>query len=222
MKKIIKSNKLSANFYRCNDVVKIAQELLGKVICSNIGGLYSSAIITETESYAGICDRASHAFGGRYTKRTKVMYEAGGVAYIYLCYGLHHLFNIVTGDEGNPHAVLLRGVTALEGKEIMMQRRKAISIDKLFISGPGTTAQALGFSVKYNQTDLTKNLIWIEDRGIIVSKKEIIIGPRIGVDYAGEDAKLPYRFLWKLANIKNNQLTKNSNIAWRTATPAST
>jgi DNA-3-methyladenine glycosylase len=190
--------KLNYNFYRRNDVVLIAEELLGKVIHSNIDGFLTSGIITETEAYAGSTDRASHAFGNRRTARTEVMYSAGGVAYVYLCYGIHHLFNVVTGEEGNPHAVLLRGIHPLKGIEHMKKRRKISVMKKTFSSGPGSCAKALGFHVKHSGIDLTKNLIWIADQNIKIPKKEIITTPRIGIDYAGKDAKLPYRFVWEM------------------------
>jgi len=193
--------KLSYNFYQRNDVVLIAKELLGKVIYSNIDGFLTSGIITETEAYAGITDRASHAFGNRRTARTEVMYKKGGTAYVYLCYGIHHLFNVVTGEAENPHAVLIRAIHPLEGINHMKKRRKISVIKKTFSSGPGTCAKALGFHTKHSGTDLTKDLIWIEDQNIKIPKKDIIITPRIGIDYAGEDAKLPYRFVWKSEKI---------------------
>ncbi len=190
--------KLNYDFYQREDVVLIAKELLGKVICSNIDGFFTSAIITETEAYAGINDRASHAFGNRRTARTETMYKAGGISYIYLCYGIHHLFNVVTNKAENPHAVLIRAVHPLEGTIFMEKRRKMSASKKSFSQGPGSSSKALGFNIKYDAVDLTENLIWIEDRNIKIRSEEIIITPRIGVDYAGEDAKLPYRFLFKI------------------------
>ncbi|MBI3509885.1 MAG: DNA-3-methyladenine glycosylase [Bacteroidetes bacterium] len=188
---------LAKSFYAGADVTRIAKKLLGKKICTNFRGQFTSGVITETEAYAGVTDRASHAHGGKFTERTKIMYEKGGTAYIYLCYGIHHLFNIVTNKKGIPHAVLIRAIEPKDGIEIMMKRRKKNKIGKNFSSGPGTVSQALGIHVKYSGADLTSKKIWLEETGIVVPKNEIIIGPRIGVSYAGEDAKLPYRFLWK-------------------------
>ena len=188
--------KLQKEFYRQHDVVKLARELLGKVIFTFINGQYTAGIISETEAYAGAIDKASHAFGGRRSNRTEVMFAAGGVAYIYLCYGIHHLFNVVTGPEGTPHAVLLRGIFPREGIEIMMERRK-VKLGKTFSSGPGTASSALGLKSNMSGTDLSGNTIWIEDLKFKVPENEIYIGPRIGVDYAAEHAALPYRFLIK-------------------------
>jgi len=122
------------------------------------------------------------------------MFAAGGVAYVYLCYGVHHLFNVVTGPEGTPHAILVRGIFPTEGIEIMMQRRK-VKLGKKFSSGPGTSSAALGLKSSMSGTDLLGNIIWIEDMGFNIPENEIYVGPRIGVDYAGDDAALPYRFL---------------------------
>lgn len=187
--------RLPKSFYRHHDVVSIAKKLLGKRLCTFIDGQYTSGIITETEAYAGVTDKASHAYGGRLTERTKVMFDHPGTAYVYLCYGLHHLFNIVTNKKGVPHAVLVRAVQPEEGIEIMLQRRKKKKVDKTLSGGPGTVAQALGIHVKHSGMSLLEELIWVEDAGIKVSDKDIIAGPRVGVDYAGEDAKLPYRFI---------------------------
>jgi DNA-3-methyladenine glycosylase len=193
--------KISKEFYLGQDVVKISRELLGKVLCTKFNGTVTSGIIVETEAYAGITDRASHAYGGRRTKRTEVMYSEGGTAYVYLCYGIHHLFNIVTNKKDVPHAVLIRAVKPLEGIPRMLKRRK-LSLelplkDKAFekiSGGPGTVSQALGISTSHTGEKLSGTKIWIEDRDIKVSGKEIISGPRIGVEYAKEDALLPYRF----------------------------
>lgn len=181
-----------------DDVVKISRELLGKVLCTNIDGLYTSGIITETEAYMGAIDKASHAYNNRRTNRTEVIFGEGGIAYVYLCYGIHHLFNIVTHKKDTPHAILVRAIKPLEGVEIMMQRRNAQKITDKMTIGPGTVSQALGITTKHTGVDLTGDLIWLEDRGITVRPKDIIVGPRVGVDYAGEDALLPYRFrTWK-------------------------
>lgn len=181
---------LPASFYQRADVVRIARELLGKVMVTTFGGVRTSGIITETEAYAGIVDKASHAHGGRRTARNEPMYAAGGIAYVYLCYGIHHLFNVVTNKAGVPHAVLIRGILALHGREIMQQRRGG----QTRTDGPGTLTQALGIRTAHSGTDLRSGPIRIEDHGIAVAKGMVLVGPRIGIDYAGEDALLPYRF----------------------------
>lgn len=188
---------LETDFYTGEDVVSISRALLGKVLCTRIDGLETSAIITETEAYAGITDKGSHAYGNRRTKRTEPLYGPGGRAYIYLCYGIHHLFNVVTNQSGVPHAVLVRGGKALVGKEVMGRRRKKSPSDRSLLNGPGCLARALGITTSLTGTDLTEQLIWIEDRGIAVEDHMIQVSQRIGIDYAGEDALLPYRFILK-------------------------
>lgn len=188
--------KLGIDYYRNADVVNTSKDLVGKVLCSNVDGTFTSGIITETEAYNGVEDKACHAYDGRRTKRTETMYQPGGIAYVYLCYGIHHLFNIVVGRENEPKATLIRGIRPLEGIDVILDRRGKLKIDKTTSAGPGTASQALGITTKLNATDLQSDLIWIEDRNIEVPENEVQVGPRIGVDYAGSDALLPYRFLW--------------------------
>lgn len=175
----------------------LAKALLGKELYTQFDGIVTSGIITETEAYNGVDDRASHAFGGKFTPHTKTMYEAGGICYVYLCYGIHHLFNVVTNIEGVPHAVLIRNIKPLKGLDTILARRNKKKVNKTLSTGPGTLSQALGIKTKHNNTSLLGDTIWIEDAGIEIPENEIIITPRIGVDYAGEDALLPYRFLVK-------------------------
>ena len=186
--------KLGSEFYVRDDVVKIGRELIGKLLCTRIDGDLTSAIICETEAYAGVTDRASHAFGGRRTKRTEPMYGPGGRAYVYLCYGLHHLFNVVTGARDAPHAVLVRAAVPRDGLETMLERRGRARADRSLMAGPGTLSQALGIRTSLTGSTLTGRRIWIEDRGIAIDPADVLTGPRIGVDYAGSDAALPYRF----------------------------
>jgi DNA-3-methyladenine glycosylase len=186
--------KVPLEFYVRDDVVVISRELLGKVLCTKINGLVTKAVITETEAYAGIDDKASHAYGGRRTRRTEPMYGRGGTAYIYLCYGLHHLFNVVTNIAGTPHAVLIRAGKPLEGSDVMQKRRKKERIDKTLLAGPGSLAQALGITTNLTGTSLLGNRIWIEDQRVPLDAEAVIAGPRIGVNYAAEDAKRVYRF----------------------------
>jgi DNA-3-methyladenine glycosylase len=201
--------KLEKDFYLDEDVVKLAKDLLGKFLCTRIDGKLTSGIITETEAYAGAIDKASHAYGNRRTNRTEIMFAEGGVSYVYLCYGIHHLFNIVTNFRDTPHAVLVRAIKPVDGLAEILKRRniltdktpaELIESDKKnkIAGGPGTVSQALGIRTTHTGLDLTGNVIWIEDRGLKIPKKDIIAGPRIGVDYAGEDAKLPYRFVAKI------------------------
>lgn len=186
--------KLTPDFYKRSDVVQIARELLGKVLVTHFDKMRCKAIITETEAYAGETDQASHAYGGRRTARTEVMYADGGVAYIYLIYGIHSLFNVVTNTEGVPHAVLIRAVYPLEGVQAMEQRRNKPARSKGFSAGPGTLAQAMGIHHSQSGLSLSGREIYLEDMGINVHDHQIHTGPRIGVAYAGADALLPYRF----------------------------
>lgn len=191
----IAAKKLETPFYARDDVVEVARDLLGKALCSNIEGRVTKAIITETEAYAGADDRASHAYGGRRTARTEPMFAEGGVAYVYLCYGIHHLFNVVTGRRENPCAVLIRAGLPLAGIDDILARRGKAGVDKTLLSGPGSLAQGLGIRTNQTGTSLLGDQIWIEDHDIEISNDAIVVGPRIGVDYASEDALRPYRFV---------------------------
>ncbi|MCF8258720.1 MAG: DNA-3-methyladenine glycosylase [Flavobacteriales bacterium] len=187
--------KLSPEFYLRTDVVQVARELLGKCLFSRVDGQITAGVITETEAYLGITDRASHAFGNRRTIRTETMYMAGGHSYVYLCYGIHSMFNVVTGPAGMPHAVLVRAIRPVTGLDIILHRRKAAVISSQICNGPGKVCLALGLHFrKHNGLSLLGNEIWIEDYGAVVNDCHIISRPRIGVDYAGDDALLPYRF----------------------------
>tara|TARA_Y100000589_G_scaffold291166_1_gene294466 strand:- start:74132 stop:74728 length:597 start_codon:yes stop_codon:yes gene_type:complete len=187
--------KLTKAYYLNEDVLSIAKDLIGKVLYTKRDGEITAGIITETEAYAGESDKASHAYGGRRTERTETMYKEGGVAYVYLCYGMYHLFNVVTGAKDVPHAVLVRAVYPYENEALILNRRKAKKFHKNLLNGPGKLTLGLGISKNDNNTDLTGNKIWIEDKNIYIPEDKIKITPRIGIDYAGEDAKLPYRFL---------------------------
>ena len=194
--------KIPPSFYTGDDVVAIARDLLGKVLCTRIDGLMTRAIITETEAYAGVDDRASHAFGGRRAGRTEPMFGPGGFAYVYLCYGIHHLFNVVTNEKDVPHAVLVRAGSPLEGLDLMLSRRGKEKEDRSLLGGPGSLAKALGITTGHTGVSLLGNRIWIEDESIRISDDMITIGPRVGVDYAGEDAARPYRFLIDPAELR--------------------
>jgi len=197
--------KLDLSFYTRDDVIKISKDLLGKTLCTNIDNKRTSAIITETEAYAGVDDKASHAYKGRRTQRTEIMFRQGGCAYIYLCYGMYSLFNVVTNIENIPHAVLIRGAVAIDGIETMLQRAGKKKPSDNLLSGPGKLSKAMGLHFSLTGISLLDDVVWIEDNGIIIPQKNIIATPRIGVDYAEEDALLPYRFTTDLEvkNIEN-------------------
>jgi DNA-3-methyladenine glycosylase len=195
------SKEIPLSFYRQTDVVQIARELLGKSLFTESREGVTGGIITETEAYAGVTDKASHAFGGRFTERTQIMYRDGGCAYVYLCYGIHSLFNIVTNCEGVPHAILIRGIFPTVGIDLMLERRKIKKAGADFCKGPGKVSKALG--IHYSHTGILLSAlavndkgmkIWLEDNDNVVKEDDILSTPRVGVDYAEEDALLPYRF----------------------------
>jgi len=194
--------KLDQAFYTRSSVTQIAKDLLGKIIYTRFDGTLTGGIITETEAYEGVTDKASHAYNDRRTERTEIMYSTGGVAYVYLCYGVHHLFNFVTNQKGIPHAVLLRSIYPVKGIPTMEKRINKKFLQKGFSDGPGKLSKALAIKTQHTSQDLTGNTIWVEDKGISINKKDIIVTPRIGVDYAGKDAALPYRFQINLQTIK--------------------
>jgi DNA-3-methyladenine glycosylase len=198
--KALNSNLLSKSFYQREHVVGIAKELLGKVLVTDIDGHFTSGIIVETEAYHGLNDKACHAYNGRRTPRTEVMYKAGGLAYVYLCYGIHSLFNIVTNKDGLADAVLIRAIEPIEGIATMLRRRKMTTSDPRLTAGPGAMSEALGIKTSLTGTDLCGNQIWLEDQGIEYKEEEIVIGTRVGVAYAKEDALLPWRF-----SVKGNK-----------------
>jgi len=189
--------KLPHDFYLNPNVTEVAKQLLGKKLCTFINQQYTSGIITETEAYAGVIDKASHAYNNRLTPRTQTMYQRGGISYVYLCYGIHHLFNVVTSIENIPHAVLVRAVIPTEGIEAMLKRRNKTKINTNLTCGPGAMSQALGITTKLNSLDLTGTTIWIEDVGENYTEKNILSSPRIGVAYAQDHALWPYRFYIK-------------------------
>lgn len=188
--------KLPISFYLRDDVVPIAKELLGKVLVTAFDGKITSGRIVEAEAYEGETDKASHASKGR-TKRTEVMYGEGGTAYIYLCYGIHQMFNIVTAKKNRPHAILIRAVEPLDGSNIMLERIGKTKLDGTLTSGPGKVGKAFGFHTSQCGLSLLSDEIYIADDGFVVKKKDIVSSPRIGVAYAGEHAKWHYRFYIK-------------------------
>lgn len=174
--------------------MQIAKELLGKHLMTSFGGNITGGIIVETEAYEGAKDRASHAYHNRRTARTEVMYARGGCAYVYLCYGIHSLFNIVTNLEDIPHAILVRGIIPVTGIELMKQRTGRREIQPDSGIGPGKVSSLLGIHYSHSGLSLTGDQIWVEDKGFTIGGHQVITGPRIGVSYAGMDALLPYRF----------------------------
>jgi len=189
--------KLPQEFYLDTDVVAISKSLLGKYLFTCIDGVTTGGYIVETEAYNGIVDKAAHSYGGRLTPRTQTMFMQGGIAYVYLCYGIHEMFNIVTSTEGHPQAILIRAVHPTDGIEAMQARRNMPVLKSTITAGPGSVAKALGISRNINAISLQSDTLWLEDRGLNFTDDQITVGPRIGVAYAAEDALLPYRFYVK-------------------------
>ncbi len=187
--------KLQLPFYQNENTLEIAHKLIGKVIVTNFGNAKTSGIIIETEAYTGIVDKASHAYNNKRTARTEVMFGNPGIAYVYLCYGIHSLFNVVTNKPGEPHAVLIRNIKPYKGIAQMLQRRGHNKLTNKLTTGPGTVSQALGIHYSNSGESLLGNKIWIEDCHIKLDKTKIKVTPRIGVSYAGDHALLPYRFV---------------------------
>jgi len=184
-------------FYQNENVLEVAKDLIGKILVTEFEGIKTSGIIVETEAYRGEDDRASHAFPMKKTDRTKTMFLEGGHAYIYLCYGLHHLFNVVTSAEGKPNAVLIRAIQPVLGIEEMLIRRNLARFSTKISAGPACLSQALGITKAWNSHPLSLGkYIWIEEPVQPVDY-QIATTTRVGVDYAGEDALLPWRFYIK-------------------------
>ncbi|MEO7316531.1 MAG: DNA-3-methyladenine glycosylase [Ginsengibacter sp.] len=189
--------KLPLSFYDRKDVLTIAREMLGKVVVTNIDGKITSGRIVETEGYRGTIDKASHAFKGKRTPRNEHMYQAAGTAYIYVCYGMHQMLNIVTNAENIPDAILIRAVEPLNGLNIMAQRTGKVEKDLTITRGPGNVGKSLGIHKLYSGIDLLDELIFLADDGFKFPEESIGVTKRIGVESAGADALLPYRFYLK-------------------------
>lgn len=193
--------KLGTEFYNRQDVVLIARELIGKMLVTCMNGIITSGIIVETEAYVGFTDKASHAYKGRRTMRNEHMYAAPGTAYVYICYGMHHLFNVVTNVANVPDAVLIRAVEPLQGIETMLVRRGQNSLNNTLTKGPGNVSKALGISKVHSGLNVGSDTIFIseENDSACFSWPITSIGSskRIGVESAAEDALLPYRFYVK-------------------------
>jgi DNA-3-methyladenine glycosylase len=185
---------LPCSFYTRPSVLAVARDLLGRVlVVAGPAGQRTSGRIVETEAYRGPRDRASHAWDGRRTARNEAMYGVGGTAYVFFVYGMHYHVNVVTGVEGMPHAVLVRALEPLEGIEAMRRRRPGLP-DRDLTSGPGKLCAALGIDRALDRADLLGDRIWIEPGDGPVPRSRVAVGPRVGVDYAGEWAARPWRF----------------------------
>lgn len=191
--------KLEREFYLRDDTIQIAKDLLGKLlVVPTAANERVSGMIVETEAYLGAIDKAAHSYGNRRTKRTETMFAIGGTAYIFFIYGMYFQFNVVVGEIGSPHAILIRAIEPVENCEIMRQRRGKMP-EKNLTSGPGKLCIALGIDKSFNNEDLLGEKVWLEEYES-VPVEEISSGKRIGIDYAEEFAEKPWRF-W----IKDNK-----------------
>ena len=206
---------LPRDFYAA-DGLTLARELLGKVLIRREGDRLLACVITETEAYMGVGDRASHAYGGRRTQRTRTMYRAGGVAYVYLIYGLYSCMNITANREGNAEAMLIRAGLPAAGEDVMLENLRRSSRAKKAslpaspaawsgkewaerLRGPGRLCSAMGITRADNGRELFSDPgFYVEDWGLGpgIRPAAVLTGPRIGIDYAGEDRDKPWRFVW--------------------------
>ncbi len=198
--------KIPLSFYNRKDVKKIARELLGKILVTHFDGFITSGRIVETEAYVALTDKASHSFGGKRTARNEHMYSAPGTAYVYICYGLHQMMNIVTNEKKIPDAVLIRAIEPLKGIDIMLQRTGKAELDKTLTRGPGNVGKALGIFKHHSGLYLLDEEIYLLDDNHKISEEQIAASKRIGVESAGPDGLLPYRFY-----IRGNKFVSGKN-----------
>ncbi len=199
--------KLPLSFYKRKDVVAIAKDLIGKIVVTNIEGVTSSGRIVETEAYVAHIDKASHAYNGKRTQRNEHMYAEGGSVYVYICYGMHHMLNVVTNDVDVPDAVLIRAIDPMVGIEDMLIRTGKKTLDNTLTKGPGNVAKALGITKLFSGLIFGDEKIDIYNDVFILNDSEIGISKRIGIASAGDDAFLPYRFF-----IKGNKFVSGSPV----------
>ncbi len=185
--------KLDKDFYQRSDTVSMAKELLGKMLFTNIDDQLTGGTIVETEAYMGIVDSSCHTYNNRKTKSNSTMYEQGGVAYMYICYGIHDMLNIVTGVEGDSQVILIRALEPTIGLDVMRERRGNVPLKRL-CKGPGSLAKAMGLNKTHDKTSLISNSLWIEDDGLEIKEGKIIASPRIGLSCPEPYLSIPWRF----------------------------
>lgn len=190
---VVKNKALPSEYY-LQDVLELGPSLVGKLLVTYVDNSYAAGIISETESYKAPHDRASHAYNMRRTKRNESMYLPGGFSYVYLCYGIHPLFNVVTGEKDLPHAVLIRAIVPVLGLEMMQKRRPKATRAHALGQGPANLTKALGITMRHNGHLLQDRPVWIEDIGLSFDQSQVEKLKRVGIDYAGEDADLLWRY----------------------------
>ncbi len=200
--------KLSLSFYNRKNVLQIAKELLGKMLVTNFDGVITIGRIVETEAYVAHTDKASHAYAGKRTLRNEHMYSEAGTAYVYICYGMHQMFNVVTNEKNVPDAVLIRALEPLKGIDVMLRRTGKSTFNVSITKGPGNVGKAMGISKIHSGVKLTgKNIYLAEDDSSMIREINIGKSKRIGVASAGTDALLPYRYY-----IKGNKYVSGSPV----------
>jgi len=195
--KIINLKILPLSFYQRTDVVQIAKELLGKILVTRIDDNITSGRIVETEAYVAFTDKASHAYKGRRTQRNEHMYAAAGTSYVYICYGMHQMFNVVTNEKNIPDAVLIRALEPLDGIDVMLRRTGKKQLDNTLTRGPGNLCRAMGITKIHSGFLLNKHKLFLAEDDYALPVASIGTSKRIGIDGAEEDALLPYRFYIK-------------------------
>jgi DNA-3-methyladenine glycosylase len=189
--------KVPLTFYDRDDVVQIAKELLGKIVLTNISGELTSGRIVETEAYVAITDKASHSFAGRRTAKNDHMYEVAGTTYVYICYGMHQMLNIVTNKKDIPDAILIRAIEPLQGIDVILKRTGKETLNNTITKGPGNVGKALGIFKQHSGVLLNREITIYTDKHSLINDSDIGISKRIGVESSGADGRLPYRFYIK-------------------------
>lgn len=187
--------QILARAYYLEESLQLAPKLLGKILVHELPEGTVKARIVETEAYMGEIDKAAHTYGGRRTPRTAVQFQAGGLAYVYLIYGMYSCMNIVAAPPERPHCVLLRALEPLEGIEIMQRRRK-VQLPTQLCSGPGKLCDAMGIDRSCNGLDLSQSKLYLQDAPLH-DGEEIEADVRINIGYAEEARDFPWRFFIK-------------------------
>lgn len=190
-------NTIPVDFFDRDDVVSIAKELIGKILLTNFDNVITSGRIVETEAYLAFSDKASHSYNGRRTAKNEHMYSAPGTVYVYICYGMHQMMNIVTNKKDIPDAVLIRALEPLEGIETMLERSGKIKVDHTLTKGPGNVGRSLGIHKKHSGELIHSGHIFLLEDGNTFTEDNIVCSKRIGVESAGAHRLLPYRFYVK-------------------------
>jgi len=200
---------LAQRFFE-GDTVQTARSLVGKYLVRRYDGLTLAARITETEAYVGRTDKACHAYGYRKTERTRTLFAPPGTAYVYLIYGMHCCLNFVTEPEGEPAAVLIRGLAPRHNQDIIAENRfhcKCVDMSayqkKNFLNGPGKVCAGMNIDRSLNALPWGSQELFVcqslEELGLPTPEEDlsplhIRVGKRIGIDYAQEAVDFPWRF----------------------------